>query len=134
MRQEPLLRHCPRQPRRHLVASGQDRGHWLRLEAGQSEPQHRQRRCVEPLDVVDREQQPVVDGELPQGAQERECDNALLGGWTFGFRERERGFERTPLRPGQLGNTSGTTPPIRSASPTNENAASASAARQESTR
>ena len=35
---------------------------------------------------------------------------------------------------GSSGNTSGTTPPIRSASPTNENAASASAGRQESTR
>ena len=35
---------------------------------------------------------------------------------------------------GSCGNTSGTTPPIRSASPTNENAASASAGRQESTR
>ena len=41
-------------------------------------------------------------GELPQGAQEGECDNALLGGWAFGFRERECGFERTPLRPRQL--------------------------------
>ena len=47
------------QPKRHLVASRQECGHWLRIEAGQSEPQHRQRRCVEPLDVVDREQEPL---------------------------------------------------------------------------
>ena len=68
----------------------------------QSEPEHRQRRCVEPLDVVDREQEPVAGGELPQRAQEGERDHALVGGATLGFRERERRFERPPLRPRQL--------------------------------
>ena len=102
---EPLLRHGPAQPERHLVASGQDRGDRLIVEAGQREPEHRQRRCVEPLDVVDREQQPVVGGELSQGAQEGECDDALLGGRALGLRERERGFERPPLRPRQLRQT-----------------------------
>src|SRR6266850_7027932 len=44
--QEPLLRQSPPQPERHLVASGQDCGDGLLLEAGQSEPEHRLRRCV----------------------------------------------------------------------------------------
>ena len=99
---EPLIGQVPLQPERHLVASGQDRGDRLHVEAGQSEPKHRKRRCVEPLDVVDREQQLVVDGERPQGAQESECNNALLGGCAVEFRERKRGFERPPLRPWQL--------------------------------
>jgi hypothetical protein len=99
---EPSLQDTATEPEGHLVARGQDDGDRLCLEAGESEPEHRQRRCVEPLDVIDREQEPVADGELPQDAEEGERDHALVGGHTVGFRERKRGFERPPLWSRQL--------------------------------
>ena len=52
-----------RSQRRHLVACRQDRGDGFALEACEREPSIA-RRAVEPLDVVDSEQEPVAGGEL----------------------------------------------------------------------
>ena len=134
-RQEPRLRHSPAQPERRLVAGGQDCGDRLCLEAGQSEPEHRQRRCVEPLDVVDREQEPVArrrasarcSGRRMRQRPPRRVDLRI---------PRARARPRAPAAAAAAAAATRrrTTPPIRSANPTNENAASASAGRQESTR
>ena len=102
MRTEPLVRHAPAQPERRLVAGGQDRGDRLRLEAGRANRSIASEGASSHWTSSIASRSRLPDGELPQGAQEGECDHALLGRWTFGFRERERGFERPPLRPRQL--------------------------------
>jgi hypothetical protein len=102
-RQEPLLGDAPPEPGRYLVARGHDRGDRLSLEAGQSEPKHCERWRVEPLNVVDHEQEAVAAGKRSQSVQEGERDDALAGRRTVGVRERERHFERAPLRTGEVG-------------------------------
>ena len=89
------------EPRRRRTAGGKDDHDRLRLEARQREPQHRRRRLVEPLDVVDREHEPLCGcqrrSQAAQGVEKRERNDALIRRSTIGLREGERGFERPPL-------------------------------------
>ena len=48
------------EPGRHHVTGGEERGNGLLFEPRQGVAEHRQRRRVEPLDIVDREQQSLT--------------------------------------------------------------------------
>ena len=63
-RGESPSRDGPAQPGRHLVAGSQEGGDRLAFEPRQRIPEHRERRRVEPLDVVDREQDALAPASV----------------------------------------------------------------------
>ena len=133
-RSQPLLGHGAPKPGRHVAADRQQGGDRLVLEAGERVAKRRERRRVQPLDVVDRE-------------AERDC-RRRAGAALRGTRRPPRGHRRgSPTRraaarprapaAGSAAARARTSPaasPRRSASPANENWVSASEGREDRTR
>ena len=90
-------------PLRRSVASRQDHGDRARFDAWQREPQHRRRRFVEPLHVVDGQHETTCLSEPAERTEKPEGNDALVNGRTTGFREGECRLERPALRARQLG-------------------------------
>ena len=133
-RREPLRGDRSGEPGRHHVTGGEERGNGLVFEPRQGVAEHCQRRRVEPLDIVDREQQSLTLGE---GSQDREEANATSPSSARSPSTSERPRAASSARRcgrGTSGNTSSATPPSRSARPTNEKPASTSEGRHDNTR
>ena len=102
-RREPLRRDRSEEPGRHHVAGGEERGNRLAFEPRQGVAEHRQRRRVEPLDIVDREQQSLTLRERSQDREEGERHEPLVGALALDLRPSQGRFERTTLRARQVG-------------------------------
>jgi hypothetical protein len=74
--------------------------HRLLVEPAQRELDHRRRRSIEPVEVVDRAHDLRFAGERPQKREESSADDAPLGR-PCGRGAQERGIEAHPLRLGQ---------------------------------
>ena len=104
------------------------------VEARERVAERRLRRCVQPLNVVDREAQRTVAGEQSQRSEEGGGDRAVISA-DLRLPEQQRCLERPPLDRRQLGqDVPAAASPRRSVSPANENVASASAGRADRTR
>ena len=98
-RAELQLEHAllPAQPRGNGAADGQQYGDLGVSEARQRVPEQDERRLVEPLQIVDAEQEPPFPCKPLQRIQEREGDETVVDR-AGGFRDSERSVQGAPLR------------------------------------
>jgi hypothetical protein len=77
--------------------------HRLRLETSGAEREHEGGGGVEPLEVVDGDDERALGRESPHSTKEGGRDCALVGRHTARVLEQERNLESAPLRPWQGG-------------------------------
>jgi hypothetical protein len=95
-RREPGLRHAAPKPRRRLATHRQQRRDRLVGESRQRKAKGRERRGIEPLDVVDGEAELPPAGEESQRREERRRDRPLVD-VQLRLAEQQRRLERAPL-------------------------------------
>ena len=78
-RSQPSFGHGAAKPGRQIAANGKQRRDPLIVEAGERISKRRERRGVQPLDVVDRETDGSVAGEQPQRPEESGGHRAVIG-------------------------------------------------------
>ena len=105
---------------------------WFTLQAGERVAERRARSRVQPLDVVDREAEGTLTGQLSQGCEEGGGHGAVVG-VDLRLAQQQRGFESPPLDRRQLGDDMAAASSRRSDSPVNENRVSAPVGREEKT-
>ena len=127
-RSQSLLAHGAAKPGRHVAADRQQGGDRLTFQAGERVPKRRERRRVQPLDVVDREADGTVAGEQPQRTEEGGGDGAVIGCISDSPSSKAPSSARRWIG-GSSGKTSPAALPRRSVSPANENWVSASEGR-----
>lgn len=93
---ETRLGQRPSQPGRHVTAHREQDGDRVFVEAREGELHRRQRRRVEPLDVVHGEADRSPGGEQAKGTEERGGHGALVGRRPRRA-EEQRSFEGAPL-------------------------------------
>jgi hypothetical protein len=104
-RLQPLRRQAREQRRWRVAAVGparQEDRERLVAQAPQDVRERRRRGRVQPLDVVDRQQHRAARRELPQRAQQRHAERAVVGRAARGLLAQQRDRERPPARRGQL--------------------------------
>jgi hypothetical protein len=81
----------------------EDEAHGKVIETPSGEMENGGRRSVQPLDVVDRDDERTLPRERPNGGQESEDDSPLIGGWPCCLLEEKGNLERVPLGAGKIG-------------------------------
>ena len=92
----------PLERRRSTGALGEQEADGGRLEPWRRELQHFERRRVEPLHVVDRDQERPAIGQRAQDVEKTERDRPQLGWPTGRLGAQDRDLERSPLRSVQV--------------------------------
>jgi hypothetical protein len=87
---------------RHLSAHGEEGPDRLCAKTGQGEAEGRERRGVQPLEVVDGHKQRIAPGQRLEGAEERDRDHVLLDVRRLRLGEEQRRLECPSLRRPQL--------------------------------
>jgi hypothetical protein len=93
----------PDSQRRFLsgAASRQEQSHSFGPQTTKRELEHRPRRLVEPLNVVDGDHQGHPRAHLSLHTQERRRDDPIAQWWSRWLVDQQRGPQRSPLRRGQ---------------------------------
>ncbi len=100
-RSQSPLGHGAAKPRRYVAANRDQGRDLLTIQTSERVAKRRKRRCVDPLDVVDRQTDGTVRGEDSQRSQKGRGHRPLIG-MDLRLAEQQRRFERAPLDRRQL--------------------------------